>query len=131
MPFLCILYYIVLVATIFTSVPRISAANTSPTCTGASAVMVLSSAMQSNIFSLAKGRSVFTGKRGRSAPWIRTVEVTVRTGCCNSFLQYSAPLGQLLPVTAKPFSSSTLRWQPLGQVMHISSVMPDPPPRSP
>ena len=64
-------------------------------------------------------------------PWIRTVEVTVRTGCCNSFLPYSAPLGQLLPVTAKPFSSSTLRWQPLGQVMHISSVMPDPPPRSP
>ena len=38
MPFLCILYYIVLVATIFTSVPRISAANTSPTCTGALSV---------------------------------------------------------------------------------------------
>lgn len=68
---------------------------------------------------------------GNDPDWIRTVEVTVRTGCCNSFLPYSAPLGQLLPVTAKPFSSSTLRWQPLGQVMHISSVMPDPPPRSP
>src|SRR5699024_10508125 len=88
-----------LVATMLTSVPRIFPASTWPTLTGDLADRLLISCMQSNIFSLGSGRSVLTGSRAMSAPSIFTVEVMTRTGCSISFLPYSAPRGQALPVT--------------------------------
>ena len=69
--------------------------------------------------------AVLTATTSRSPPMVLTVLVTMRLGAVSSFLAYSAPLGQLFPVTfttSSPFIS-TCKLHPIGHLMQVSSFI--------
>ncbi len=97
----------------------------SPMRTGAVTSSARTASITSKILSFGTSGTVFAATTGRTPPSARTVLVTVRTGAVASLLAYSAPRGQVLPVTETtcPFSISTWMAQPIGQRMQVSSMI--------
>ena len=98
---------------------------TSPIWIGAVTVTSRISFMISKIFPLGISFSVLTETLAIVPSFILTLLVTIRVGFVTSFFFYSSPLGQVLPVTVILSASPifTVSWHPIGQPMHISSLV--------
>jgi predicted NUDIX family NTP pyrophosphohydrolase len=99
--------YILRVAITFAPLPQMFFTTTWPARTGGHRVTLRSVHAASMTSAREMGQSVLTGQRGCSPLKTLTVEVRVRTGFSHSARPYSAPRGQVFPVTVKLFFSST------------------------
>ena len=117
----CLFYARFLAATICE--PNTSSIITSPTEIGKSGFALFIISIASAIFSFGIGVEVLTGS---ISPFLHfTVVVIVRIGATHSVSAYTFPLGQVLPVTdtTLPSQSSATRLQPIGQTIHVSSLL--------
>lgn len=113
------------VATTGIPVPAQSSISTSPIFTGAEHEAALTAAITSNILSFGTGDFVLQLTLSDTPPVTLIVVVTVLTGDVTSARAYISPRLQVLPLTSTTSvpSMETVILQPIGQFMHVSSLI--------
>lgn len=80
--------------------------------------------MASKILSFGISPKVLTGSKGKSLNFVATVEVMLLVGFKTSDFPKASPLLQVAPETvSSPPSSVTVSRHPLGQTIHVSSLI--------